>query len=330
MEKLIEIKNLFTSYFTDDGVVKALDDVSLDLYPGEAVGIVGESGCGKSTLGLSIMRLIRPPGRIVDGEILFQGEDILKMDQEKVRNLRGGSIAMIFQDPMSSLNPVFNIGNQIEETIQLHQEITSNEELTQKVIEILQKVGISDPDKRLIEYPHQFSGGMRQRVMIAMALSCNPNLLIADEPTTSLDVTIQAQILDLMTNLKQDFQSAILLITHNVAVVAEFCDKAAVMYGGKIVEIADVTSIFKKPKHPYTKALLGSVPRVDSTLDELVSIPGEVPSLINPPNGCIFHPRCNNVMEKCRSVDPKLIKMGDSHEVACLLYKKKERSHTNE
>lgn len=330
MEKLIEIKNLCTYYFTDDGIVKALDNVTLELFPGEAVGIVGESGCGKSTLGLSLMRLIRPPGRIVDGEILFQNENILEMDKEKVRKLRGGSIAMIFQDPMSSLNPVFNIGNQIAETIQLHQEITSNEELTEKVLEILNKVGISDPDKRLREYPHQFSGGMRQRVMIAMALSCNPNLLIADEPTTSLDVTIQAQILDLMTNLKNDFHSAILLITHNVAVVAEFCDKAAVMYGGKIVEFADVKNIFKNPKHPYTKALLGSVPRVDSTLDELVSIPGEVPSLIETPAGCIFHPRCINMMEKCRSVNPELLSLESNHKVACLLYEKDDRGVKDE
>jgi oligopeptide/dipeptide ABC transporter ATP-binding protein len=330
VKKLIEIKNLCTYYYTDDGIVKALDNVSLDLYPGEAVGIVGESGCGKTTLGLSIMRLIRSPGRIVEGEILFQDENILKMDQEKVRKLRGGNVAMIFQDPMSSLNPVFNIGNQIEETIKLHQEITSNTELTEKVLEILFKVGISDPEQRLREYPHQFSGGMRQRVMIAMALSCNPNLLIADEPTTSLDVTIQAQILDLMTKLKQDFQSAILLITHNVAVVAEFCDRAAVMYGGKIVEYSDIINIFKNPKHPYTKALLGSVPRVDSTLDELVSIPGEVPSLIDPPAGCIFHPRCSYEREKCRIIIPELLNVGSNHKVACLLYEKTDRGQKDE
>jgi len=322
VEKLLEIINLCTYYFTDDGVVKALDNVSFNIYPGEAIGIVGESGCGKSTLGLSIMRLIRPPGRIVEGEILFQDENILKMDMNAVRQLRGGSIAMIFQDPMSSLNPVYNIGNQIEETIKLHQDITSKKELTEKVIAILNKVGISDADKRLSEYPHQFSGGMRQRVMIAMALSCNPRLLIADEPTTSLDVTIQAQILDLMTKLMQDFQSAVLLITHNVAVVAEFCDKVAVMYCGKIVEYADVETIFKNPKHPYTKALLGSVPRIDSTLDELISIPGEVPSLIVPPAGCIFNPRCNYVMEKCRRIIPKLLNIESNHNVACLLYEK--------
>ena len=322
MEKLLEIINLCTYYFTDDGVVKALDNVSFDIYPGEAIGIVGESGCGKSTLGLSIMRLIRSPGRIVEGEILFQDENILKMDMNVVRQLRGGSIAMIFQDPMSSLNPVYNIGNQIEETIKLHQDITSKKELTEKVIAILNKVGISDADKRLSEYPHQFSGGMRQRVMIAMALSCNPKLLIADEPTTSLDVTIQAQILDLMTKLMQEFQSAVLLITHNVAVVAEFCDKVAVMYCGKIVEYAAVETIFKNPKHPYTKALLGSVPRIDSTLDELISIPGEVPSLIVPPAGCIFNPRCNYVMEKCRRIIPKLLNIESNHNVACLLYEK--------
>ena len=266
------------------------------------------------------MRLIRPPGKIVEGEIIFQGNDILKMSSDDVRKLRGGNIAMIFQDPMASLNPVFSIGSQIEETIGLHQKVTSNQELKEKVAEILQRVGISEPEKRLNEYPHQYSGGMRQRVMIAMALSCNPRLLIADEPTTSLDVTIQAQILDLMTNLKKEFKSAIILITHNVAVVAEFCDRAVVMYAGRMVEYASVEKLFYEPKHPYTKALLGSVPRVDSTLDELVSIPGEVPSLITPPSGCIFNPRCEYAMDVCTKVIPVMVELDPEHRVACHLY----------
>jgi peptide/nickel transport system ATP-binding protein len=318
--KLLEIDNLCTYFYTEDGIVKAVDDVSLKLSSKETIGIVGESGCGKSTLGKSIMRLIRPPGKIVNGEILFNNRDILKMTEEEVRNIRGGETSMIFQDPMSSLNPVFTIGSQIEENIILHQNIKDKNEVKEKVITILEKVGISDAHRRLSEYPHQFSGGMRQRVMIAMALSCNPKLLIADEPTTSLDVTIQAQILDLIGNLKEEFDSAIMLITHNVAVVAEFCDYVAVMYAGKIVEYSTTRNIFKKPKHPYTEALLGSLPRVDSTLDELTTIPGTVPSLIDVPPGCIFNPRCSKVMPKCIKEKPKYLETEPDHFVSCHLY----------
>jgi oligopeptide/dipeptide ABC transporter ATP-binding protein len=317
--ELLEINNLSTYFYTDDGVVKAVDDVSLKISSKETIGIVGESGCGKSTLGKSIMRLIRPPGKIVNGEIFFKNHDILKMNDEKVRNMRGGEIAMIFQDPMSSLNPVFTIGSQIEENIILHQNINDKNEVKDKVINILEKVGISDAHRRLSEYPHQFSGGMRQRVMIAMALSCNPMLLIADEPTTSLDVTIQAQILDLIGNLKEEFNSAIMLITHNVAVVAEFCDYVAVMYAGKIIEYASTRNIFKNPKHPYTKALLGSLPRVDSTLDELTTIPGTVPSLIDLPSGCIFSPRCSEATNKCSKIEPKFLESEPDHFVSCHL-----------
>jgi peptide/nickel transport system ATP-binding protein len=317
---LLVINNLSTYFYTEDGVVKAVDDVSLKLSSKETIGIVGESGCGKSTLGKSIMRLIRSPGKIVKGEILFNNQDILKMTEEEVRNIRGGETSMIFQDPMSSLNPVFSIGSQIEENIILHQNIKDKNEVKEKVINILEKVGISDAYRRLSEYPHQFSGGMRQRVMIAMALSCNPKLLIADEPTTSLDVTIQAQILDLIGNLKEEFNSAIMLITHNVAVVAEFCDYVAVMYAGKIIEYSTTLNIFKKPKHPYTKALLGSLPRVDSTLDELTTIPGTVPSLIDIPSGCVFNPRCSEAMPKCIEQKPKYMGIESDHFVSCHLY----------
>jgi peptide/nickel transport system ATP-binding protein len=322
VSNLLIINNLCTYFYTEDGVVKAVDDVSLRLSAKETIGIVGESGCGKSTLGKSIMRLIRPPGKIVNGEILLNNRDILKMTEEEIRNIRGGETSMIFQDPMSSLNPVFTIGSQIEENIILHQQIKDKKIVRENVINILEKVGISDAHRRLSEYPHQFSGGMRQRVMIAMALSCNPKLLIADEPTTSLDVTIQAQILDLIGVLKEEFNSAIMLITHNVAVVAEFCDYVAVMYAGKIVEYSTTRNIFKKPKHPYTEALLGSIPRVDSTLDELTTIPGTVPSLIDVPSGCIFNPRCSKVMPKCIEEKPKYLEIEPDHFVSCHLYAK--------
>jgi len=321
MEKnLLEIRNLSTYYYTEDGIVRAVDNVSMDLSRGGSVGIVGESGCGKSTLGLSIMRLIRPPGRVVGGKIIFDGQDIVTISPEDVRLLRGGKIAMVFQDPMSSLNPVFNIGSQIAEAMELHGEIKSKHGIKDRVVEMLAKVGISDGGRRFSEYPHQFSGGMRQRVMIAMALACNPELLIADEPTTSLDVTIQAQILDLMKQLQREFNSAIILITHNVAIVAEFCDEVAVMYAGKIVEHSTAYNIFKKPKHPYAQALLGSVPRVDSTLEELVTIPGQVPSLMDPPSGCVFHPRCSHAMKICSSLLPEMLEVEPGHEVACHLY----------
>jgi len=321
MEKnLLEIRNLSTYYYTEDGIVRAVDNVGMGLSRGGSVGIVGESGCGKSTLGLSIMRLIRPPGRIVDGEIVFDGQDIVKMSSEGVRLLRGGKIAMVFQDPMSSLNPVFNIGSQIGEAMKLHGEIKFKPQIKDHVVEMLAKVGISDGGRRFSEYPHQFSGGMRQRVMIAMALSCNPELLIADEPTTSLDVTIQAQILDLMRQLQREFNSAIILITHNVAIVAEFCEEVAVMYAGRIVEHSTAYNVFKRPKHPYAQALLGSVPRVDSTLEELVTIPGQVPSLMDPPSGCVFHPRCSHAMKICSSLVPEMLEVESGHEVACHLY----------
>jgi peptide/nickel transport system ATP-binding protein len=281
------------------------------------LGLVGESGCGKSTVALSIMRLIRSPGEIVDGSIMFENKDLLELSDSDIRKVRGGQIAMIFQDPMSSLNPVFSIGFQIEEAIRLHQKIKNDDDVRRKVIEILRKIGISDASKRLDHFPHEYSGGMRQRVMIAMALSCNPKLLIADEPTTSLDVTIQAQILDLMKNLQSDFNTSILLITHDLGVVAELSDKVAVMYAGKIVEYADSITIFKKPVHPYTRALMGAVPRLDIIQEKLETIPGEVPSLINPDDSCRFAPRCKHAEEICRNREPENNYVSKEHFVSC-------------
>lgn len=316
-DALLEIQGLKTYFYTEDGVVQAVDDIYLPINKGEVLGLVGESGCGKSTVALSIMRLIRKPGKIVDGQMIFKGEDLLKMSDAEIRAIRGGQVAMIFQDPMSSLNPVFSIGFQIEESVRLHQNIMKDEEAKKRVVEILSKVGIPDAEKRLDHYPHEYSGGMRQRVMIAMALSCNPMLLIADEPTTSLDVTIQAQILELMKTMQKDFGSSILLITHDLGVVAELSDKVAVMYAGKVVEHADALTIFKKPVHPYTRALIGAVPRLDIRQDKLETIPGEVPSLIGLGESCRFASRCRYVEDVCRNEMPPDHIVEEDHVVQC-------------
>lgn len=313
---LLDIQGLKTYFYTEEGIVRAVDDINLQINRFESVGVVGESGCGKSTLALSILRMIPHPGKIVSGKILFENVDLLKLNEKEMRRIRGKKIAIIFQDPRSSLNPVFNIGSQIAEAIQLHQLIKNKHELKHKVVNILEKVNIPDPEKRYLNYPHELSGGMCQRVMIAMALSCNPDLLIADEPTTALDVTIQAQILDLMKRMQREFKSSILLITHNMGIVAEICDKVAIMYCGKIVEYGDTMTIFKEPKHPYTRALLESIPRVD-VKKELKSIPGSVPSLVNPPKGCRFHPRCGYTSKLCREEDPPMVKVKDGHIVLC-------------
>ena len=318
--KLVEIKNLNTYFHTEAGTAKAVDDVSFDIYKGEVLGIVGESGSGKSVTSLSINRLIpNPPGEIVSGEILYKGMNLLSLSYDDMKDIRGKEIAMIFQEPMTSLNPVLKIGKQMNEVLIKHENLT-NEEATLRSIEMLKSVGIPDPENRIDEYPHQFSGGMRQRVMIAMALQCNPSLLIADEPTTALDVTIQAQILDLMMDLKdQRNDAAILLITHDLAVVAETCDRVIVMYGGEIQEIAPINELFGNPLHPYTKALMESMPSFKSKSKRLKALKGMVPSIINMGDGCKFCSRFNPDECPCKGtkVNQSLIKVTDHHYVRC-------------
>ena len=319
-EKLIEIKNLKTYFYTEAGTAKAVDDVSFDIYKGEVLGIVGESGSGKSVTSLSINRLIpNPPGEIVGGKVIYKGVNLLDISYEEMRNYRGKDIAMIFQEPMTSLNPVLTIKAQMNEILKRHYKM-SDDEATEKSIELLTAVGIPNPSDRMNEYPHQFSGGMRQRVMIAMALQCNPSLLIADEPTTALDVTIQAQILDLMMDLKDKREdAAILLITHDLAVVAETCDRVIVMYGGKIQEIATIDELFKNPLHPYTKALMDSMPKMDTKEKRLKALKGMVPSLLNMGDGCKLCSRFEP--EKCAcggtKEEPKLYEAKPGHFVRC-------------
>jgi len=322
---LLEVRGLKTYFFTEEGVVKAVDGVDFDIEEGEIFGLVGESGCGKSVTALSILRLIpSPPGRIVAGKVIFKGKDLLKMSDEEMRRLRGREISMIFQDPHTALNPVFTIGDQIAEPIELHQVIEerliSPDEVPKKVVEMLKLVGMPDPEVRVVEYPHQFSGGMKQRAMIAMMISCNPSLLIADEPTTALDVTIQAQILELMRELRRKLNTSIMLITHNLGVIAQMCDRVAVMYAGNIVEEADLITLFEDPRHPYTQALLKAIPKADVPRGRLVTIPGMVPSLVNPPPGCRFHPRCPHAMEVCTKEDPVTIQVEKGHSVRCHLF----------
>lgn len=316
-KKLLRIKDLKTHFFTERGVVKAVDGINLEIGKGKILGLVGESGSGKTVTALSIVRLVSYPGKILNGHILFQDENLLEKDEREMRHIRGNRISMIFQDPMSCLNPVFTVGDQVAEAIRLHQDIPRSE-IEQSVVNIFEKVGIPDAKKRLKEHPHKFSGGMRQRVMIAMALSCHPDLLIADEPTTNLDVTIQLQILNLMRKIKRDFKTSILLITHDLGVIAEMADHVAVMYAGKIMEYSDVVEVFSNPLHPYTKALLESVPRLDVETRRLRVIPGAVPELLNPPDGCRFSPRCAYTREVCRKEAPPLIEIKRGHSVACL------------
>jgi len=317
-EKLIEIKDLHTHFYTEAGTAKAVDGVSFDIYKGEVLGIVGESGSGKSVTSLSINRLIPdPPGKIVSGEIIYNGVNLLDLSYEEMRDYRGKDISMIFQEPMTSLNPVLKISVQMNEVLMRHLGL-SFEEATKKSVDMLRAVGIPDPEDRINEYPHQFSGGMRQRVMIAMSLLCNPSLLIADEPTTALDVTIQAQILDLMISLKEKREgAAILLITHDLAVIAETCDRVIVMYGGKVQEIATVEELFKNPLHPYTKALMDSIPKMDQKVERLNALKGMVPSILDMPVGCKFCTRCDFVEDKCMDTEPELIEVKDGHFVRC-------------
>ncbi|TFF89094.1 MAG: ABC transporter ATP-binding protein [Promethearchaeota archaeon] len=376
-KKLIEIKNLKTYFYTEEGIVKAVDGLSFDIYKDEVIGLVGETGCGKSVTALSILNLVRAPGKIIDGEVLFRGKNLVDLDRKEMRQYRGKEITMIFQDPLNSLNPVMSIGTQVGETYLLHQkeilkaeldrrllerkkrrqdakdlknELKENEErlseeekeeLEQKIEQIkeetshtpvikdvvrdysaniIKEVGIADSKSILDRYPHELSGGMRQRIMIAMALACNPALLIADEPTTALDVTIQAQILDLMKELKEKFKTSILLITHDLGVIAELCDRVAVMYSGNIVEYAAADQLFKNPSHPYTKGLIAAIPSLEKRDQKLQTIRGMVPNLIYPPSGCRFHPRCDFRMEICDKVKPKLREIRDKYFVACHLF----------
>ena len=318
MATLLEVKDLKTHFFTSEGVVKAVDGVSYDLEEGETLGLVGESGCGKSVSALSLMRLIpSPPGKIVNGEVLFEAQDILKIGIDDMRHIRGGKIAMIFQEPMTSLNPVLTIERQLTETLQLHKGM-SRVDARKEAETLLFKVGIPDPGRRMKQYPHQFSGGMRQRVMIAMALSCSPRLIIADEPTTALDVTIQAQILELMKALTTEFGVALIVITHNLGVVARYADRVNIMYAGKIIERGTAREIYSNPRHPYTVGLLKSVPRLDQPRRaRLEPIEGQPPDLINLPQGCAFRARCQWAVDRCAAEVPPLMQTGDGHRSAC-------------
>lgn len=323
MEKMLQIKDLHVQFSTYGGRVQAVRGVSFDLHKGETLAIVGESGCGKSVTSQSIMRLIpTPPGRITSGSILFKGQDLTKLSEKKMRDIRGADISMIFQDPMTALNPTLRVGEQIAENIMQHENI-SKEKAKEKAFEMLELVGIPNPKERLKQYPHEFSGGMRQRIVIAMALVCNPEVLIADEPTTALDVTIQAQILELFKDIQQKTDVSIVLITHDLGVVAQVADRVAVMYAGKIVEIGTRRDIFYTPQHPYTKGLLRSVPRLDLYESELVPIAGSPPDLFAPPSGCSFAPRCPYVMEVCDRMYPASTKLKESHQVHCWLQDKR-------
>ena len=321
-EPLFRVDNLKVHFFTEEGVVRAVDDVSFRMAGGESLGLVGESGCGKTVTSLSLLRLVPPPGRIVGGRILFRGVELLDLPEAEMRKYRGAGIAMVFQEPMTSLNPVFTVGSQIAEAIRVHHR-RGRKEAMEEAVEWMRRVAIPDPQQRARDYPHQLSGGMRQRVMIAMALSCRPAVLIADEPTTALDVTIQAQILEILKRLRREYHLAVLLISHNLGVIAEFVERVAVMYAGKIVETAGVRELFQEPLHPYTAALLKSVPRIHTggkRLRRLPVISGSVPNLMNLPPGCAFAPRCADVMDRCRTEKPRLLPRGSDRTVSCFKY----------
>lgn len=316
---LLEVNHLSASFFTEKGEIRAVQDVSFTIRAGETLALVGESGCGKSVTALSIMRLVDPPGRIVDGKILFHGRDLLSLSADEMRRIRGKSISMIFQEPMTSLNPVFTIGDQIGEVLRVHTDL-SEQQIRQRVIDLLHKVRISSPERRLDQYPHELSGGMKQRVMIAMAIACQPDLLIADEPTTALDVTIQAQILDVLQDLQTEMGMAILLITHNLGVVAQFAQNVIVMYASQIAERANVERLFAYPAHPYTRALLGAIPRPDSRGKPLEAIPGTVPSPLYYPRGCHFSGRCKEELPPCAEQPPPVVEVEPGHDAACWLH----------
>lgn len=329
-QPLLEVKNLKTYFYTEDGVVKAVDGVDFVVYPGEVLGLVGESGCGKSVTSLSIMRLISLPGKVLEGEIVFDGQNLLNLTETEMTHIRGNRISMIFQQPQSALNPVFKVGDQIAEVLNIHQDL-GRESAWKRGIELLTMVGIPEPEKRADAFPHELSGGMAQRVMIAMALACVPELLIADEPTTALDVTIQAQILDLMRDLRTKVGASVILITHDLGVIAEMAERVAVMYAGRIVEQADVKNLFANPRHPYTQGLMGSIPILGRVKDRLEVIPGIVPNLVDLPAGCRFAPRCkarlDYKLQICTELEPDLIPNSSEHLVRCWLYQDRE-GHT--
>ncbi len=322
-DTLLEVHNLKTYFFTEDGVVKAVDGVDFTVGRGEVLGLVGESGCGKSVTSLSIMRLIGIPGKVVEGEIIFEGRNLLDLSEAEMVHMRGNRMSMIFQQPQSSLNPVFKVGDQVAEVLQIHQNM-GKEESWNKAVELLRLVGIPDPESKASAFPHEVSGGQAQRVMIAMALALNPQLLIADEPTTALDVTIQAQILDLMRDLRNRMDTAVILITHDLGVISEMADRVAVMYAGRIVEQADIQTLFKRPVHPYTQGLMASIPVLGTVKEKLDVIPGSVPNLVNLPPGCQFAPRCRSRLEYqltiCTEVEPKLMPYEPDHLCRCWLY----------
>lgn len=316
MKPILSVRDLHVHFHTYRGIVKALNGVNFDIFENETLGLVGETGCGKSVTGLSILGLVSKPGEIVSGEIIFEGENLLDKNEEEMIKIRGAGISMIFQDPVSSLNPVYKVGDKASETISFHTRIDKKKAMGE-VVKLFRLVGIPSPEQRVKNYPFELSGGMQQRVMISMALSCQPKILIADEPTTNVDVTIQAQIIDLIKNLQKELKMSVLLITHNLGLVAETSDRVGVMYAGTVVETATVEDLFDSPRHPYTEGLLGAVPSITESKDMLKTIPGFVPNMIDPPEGCIFHPRCGHRTEVCMKTKPKLRSIDDNHLVAC-------------
>jgi oligopeptide/dipeptide ABC transporter ATP-binding protein len=325
-QSLLKINDVKTHFFTRRGVVPAVDGVSMEIKKGQIIGVVGESGCGKSVTSLSVMGLVQKPGKIVEGTIEFEGRNLLELSKSQMRKIRGNEISMIFQEPMTSLNPVYTVGKQVSEAIILHENI-SREKAKQRVIEVFKSVGIPEAERRYNAYPHQLSGGLRQRVMIGMAMVCSPKLMIADEPTTALDVTIEAQILHLMRKLVADKNTSIMMITHNLGVVAELCDYVYVMYAGKVMEQADINELFDHPYHPYTDGLMRSIPKINSKNSRLYSIKGVVPNLLKLPKGCRFCPRCEKATERCFREEPELYKINDKHSVRCFLYENGVNDH---
>jgi oligopeptide transport system ATP-binding protein len=330
MPPLLQVKDLRTHFYTEEGLVKAVDGVTYDVQEGETLALVGESGCGKSISALSLLKLIPiPPGRIVSGEVLFEGEDLMKLNEDEIRKIRGNRISMVFQEPMTSLNPVLTIGKQMTEALELHLKL-KRDAANARAVQLLEMVGVAEAERRITDYPHQFSGGMRQRVMIAMAMACNPKLLIADEPTTALDVTIQAQVLEVMARLSREFGTAVIIITHNLGVVARYADRVNVMYAGRIIEMASAADVYADPRHPYTLGLLKSVPRLDQVTDEkLVPIEGLPPDLGHLPPGCAFYARCTYRIDKCREEYPPFALVAENHFAACWVDVTKERPSEN-